>query len=168
MSDFVKLTPKTIRENNSRIRATANEAQLKIIAEVDSAFEVEQRNLNEQFDGELRLRANASALLGVPVDISEVELLNEAIQETKPGNPFWFRPRRGGSIQLYKTYSGTVDRLDRYVYTLEKALIDLALKQDCVMVPVSRPHEDWFTSVSVFGLIKLAFKKLFNRSSTNG
>jgi hypothetical protein len=167
MSDFFKLTPQAIRENNARVRSTASPAQLSLIAEVDAAFEKEARTLDAQFDADAKLRAQAADLLGFDVSITEIELLNAAVKEAERGTQFWFSPGRGRSVLLYKTHSGTVDRIDRYVYTLEKALIDLTLKQDSVMVPISRPHEDQFTRLTFFDLIKMAFTRLFKRS-TNG
>lgn len=161
--NFVKLTPQKIKENNDKVRAGATPEQLELLKIADAAFEEGIRDFDDRLDGEAKLRAWASDLFGTTVDMSEVESLNEEIQKATPGHPFMAWSKRGGSVMLIKTYANTIDRMDRYVFTIEKALVDLINKEPTIVVPVSRPHADQFTRLSFRDLIKVAFKRLLGR-----
>lgn len=134
----------------TRVRASATPAQLRIMDEVSLAVQAESTRLDSQFAEESKLREWAINLCGIPLDISELEEFRDFCKTQRPGM-FYFRAKRGSSVSLVKTSFNTIDRTDNYVKVLENAVIDMT-------------NNSQFTALSFFGLMKLAFKRLLMRT----
>jgi hypothetical protein len=137
-----------VQAHNAKMRANASAAGRAMMDEVDRALEEENAALNAQFEGDAKLRAWAKELLGFQISMAQLETLTGEIKAAKPGAAFTFQ----GQV-LFKTVFNTVDRADRYIFALERSLVESVKK-----VP------DPYTELSTSGLIKLAFKRLFKRS----
>lgn len=155
-----------IQEHNARVRAQANPLVRGMMDEVDAAIETENAEMNAKLEGEQKLRAWAQQLCGVALDMSEIEDLRDQVTALRKGDTYSFSPKRRDAngqtirVTVYKTAFGVVDRLDRYVYTLEKAIVDLS----AIPRPKTEIQQPQYTDLSFSDLIKLAFKRLFTRS----
>lgn len=135
----------------SKIRESATPLQRQMLKEADAAFQEVADDFDRRQAVEYQLRQWAEKLCGVKLDFSEIEELRTACQQKRPGSMFQFHVKRGSSVALYKTAFGTVDRVDNYLNTLERTVIDVT-------------NNSQFTALPSSGLIKLAFKRLFKRS----
>lgn len=152
-----------VEENNRRVRASASPKMQTVMDQVQSAIDDENNLMDQRLAAENQLREWAARLFGVALDISEIETVQDKIKSTPPGQVFIFTPKRPNpvkkervSVIIYKTAFGTVDRLDSYIFALEKTIVDLSNRAS----PVKEQH----TELSFLGLIKLAFTRLLNRS----
>lgn len=149
-----------VEENNRKMREKANPLVRGMMDEVQAAIDQENATMDAQFEGDAKLRAWAKELLGYEISMTQIEDLQARIKQAKPGAVFIY-----GQAALIRTQFGTVDRAERYLFALEKAVIDLSNKATPKQFSVSAesPKEP-FTELSSFGLIKLAVKRLFKRS----
>lgn len=145
-----KFHPDRVAENNAAMREAATPLVRSMMDEVDAAIDVENATMNRQFEADAKLRAWAKDLLGYQISMTQIETLRKEIAAAKPGKPFYFQ-----ETLLIKTAFGVVDRLDRYIFALEKTIVDCTTKTN------PKPQ---FTDESFFGLMKLAFKRLFKRN----
>lgn len=157
-----------IAEYNAEMRAKATPEVREVMDEVQRAIDGENAAMDAQFVGESKLRTWANQLCGVALDISEIEDLNLAIKRLRAGQVYTFTPARSRSIKegrvpvtIYKTVLGSIDRLDNYIYILEKTIVDLSNKNNAGSL--KEDPKELYTELSFFGLIKLAFKRLLNR-----
>jgi hypothetical protein len=159
-----RFSRENVKANNAAVRAQANSLVRGMMDEVDAAIDSENANMNARFEGEQKLRDWAAQLCGVALDISEIEDLRDQVKSLRNGGVYSFSPKRRDKngekivLTLYKTAFGVVDRLDRYVYTLEKTIVDLST------TPKAEIPKPQYTDLSFFDLIKLALKRLFSRS----
>lgn len=137
--------PGRVQEHNKEMRAKANPRVGRMMDQVQAALDAENAQMDAQFYAEAQLRAWAKSLLGYPISMTQIDELKEKIKTAEPGKTFNF-----GSTVLVKTTFGTVDQVDRYLFALERTVVDLSSTS--------------YTGLSFFGLIKLAFKRLFTRS----
>lgn len=166
-----------VEENNRKVRAGATAAQLQVMDVVQDAIDAENAELAARLAGENKLRAWAKELCGVSLDISEIEDLNRQLKTLRVGDVLKFQPRRlqninpntllneqPVAINLYRTPFNTVDRLEKYIFALERSVVDLTekLKAAPQITPVVE-KKDQYTEQTFGGLIKLAFKQLFKR-----
>lgn len=150
-----------VKEHNRKMRETAIPAVRDVMDQVQTAIDAENSVMDVQFEGDAKLRKWAKELLGYEINMSQIEELQTKIKKTQRGQVFVYH-----DVALIRTQFDTVDRAANYLFALEKTIIDLsnktsAPKQFSVSAEVKK---DPFTDVSTFGLIKLAFKRLFNRS----
>ena len=158
-----------IAENNARVRATAPKHMLSVMDQVQSAIDDENADMANRLEAENQLREWAQRLCGVALDISEIENLKAQVEKIKPGQVLTFLPGRPKSkeegrvlITLYKTAFGTVDRLDNYIFALEKTIVDLSNKTVPKSTSFETPKQE-YTDYKFFDLIKLAFSRLITR-----
>lgn len=135
----------------AKIRESATPAQLSMLKEADEAFAEVAADFDRRTETENALRAWAQKLTGTKLDFSEIEELSAECKRLRPGTMFTFRGKRNVSVLLYKTAFGTVDRVESYLGTLERTVIDVT-------------NNSQFTALSPSGLIKLALRRLFKRS----
>lgn len=139
--------------NNARVRSQANPLMRQMMDEVQNAIDHENSKLDAQSEGDAKLRAWAKQLLGFQISMTQIEKLRDVISTAKSGIPFTYE----GQL-LIKTPFDTVDRVERYLFVLEAAIIDMhKTKQELKQ----------FTSAGFFGLIKLAFNRLI-KGAKNG
>lgn len=145
---------KMVEEHNANVRASARPAGRAIMDEVQDALDKENAQMDAQFAGDAKLRAWAKELLGFEISMTQIEKLQVEVANATAGKPFAYQ-----GVFLIRTAFGTVDRLDRYVFALERTIVDLTTTNKSIVPPTQQ-----FTDLSFSGLIKLAFKQLFKRS----
>jgi hypothetical protein len=148
MSDFYD--KKQLDEAQAKIRENATPQQLKMLEDADAAFDEVQDEFVQRQSEEDKLRRWAFNLCGFNLDMSEIEHLRDVAKMLTPGTTTTFLAKRGVT-QLFKTAFGTLDRVDRYLQTLERTVIDIT-------------NNSQFTPLSFCDLIKLAFKRLLKRN----
>lgn len=158
-----RFTPERVAKNNAKVRAQANLTVRGMMDEVQAAVDAENVNMEAQLEGENALRAWAKQLCGITLDMSEIENLRDIVTKMRNGQTQRFNPKRGGSVTLHKSSFGTIDRLENYIFSLEKTIIDLSQNKTPVPFNFTSIRILQFTDLGFFGLIKLAFKQLFNR-----
>lgn len=150
-TDFAKKSIKEVEDNNRAVRAQATPEQRLVMDEVQAAIDHENQVMDHGFAAEDRLRAWAKDLTGMTMHISAIETLRDALKQVPPGGLHIVNDE----VVLIKSQLGTIDRVDRYINTIEKSLINLT-------------NNSQFTPLSFGGLIKLAFKKLFTKGTKRG
>ena len=140
---------KMVEESNAQLYASASPEGRAIIDGAQAALDEENAALDAQFDADSKIRSWAKNLLGYEISMNQIEDLKMLIDQTDKGKIFVYQNQ-----SLIKTLFGTVDRSDRYLYALEKTIVDLTSKQ----------VRQEFTDPSFSDLMKLAFKRLFKRS----
>lgn len=138
-----------IEKASKKVYENATPEQRKVMDAVQVAIDQENADLDARREAETKLRAWAKDLCGYSLDMSEIEHLRSTVQAQKPGI-FTYTGRRGRAISLVKTVFGTVDKVERYLLTLENAVIDVT-------------NSSQFTNLGFFGLIKRAFRDLFRK-----
>lgn len=139
-----------LEEASKKVRENATPAQRSIMEQVDAAFDEEVNDFNARREAEDNLRSWAENLTGIQLDMSEIEELRTKALGLSSGSILTFRAKRG-TVQIYKTVFNTLDRVDRYLNTLERTVIDIT-------------NNSQFTALTFRGLMKLAFQRLLNRS----
>lgn len=157
-----KINLEDVENNNKKVRKKASPKMRAIMDEVQTAFDEENRLMDARQEAEDKLRAWGRAMCGTALDISEIEELNAQIANLKNGDVLRFNPKRSSQmVVIYKTAFGTVDRLDKYIFALEKTIVDLTNKLSIC----DQPKKDPFTEKTFLDLIKLAFNRLLKRSN---
>jgi len=148
-----------IEENNRKMQEDANPLIRGIMDEVQDAIDKENGLMDAQAQAHAKLRAWAEDLLGYKISITQIEELQDQIKKAKPNEIICY-----GNSALIKTSVGTVDRIEKYLFVLEKTIIDLSNQVAASGKPTCQDIKDPYTELSSFGLIKLAFKRLLKRS----
>lgn len=160
-----RITPGEVAAaHNAEARASASPKMQSLMDEVKAAVDAEAALMDAQLDGENKLRQWAKQLCGTALDISEIENLRDIVARMKKGQTERFYPKRGDYITLFKSSFGTIDKLENYMFALEKAVIDLSQGKTPIPFNFTSVRVLGFTQVSRFGLIKLAFQRFFTRS----
>lgn len=154
-----RFTSERVAENNKSVRASATPEMGVLMDEVQAAFDAENADFNARLDGETKLRAWAKELVGFSISMTEIEDLQDRLNGVKNGQSFSFK-----GVTLIKTNMNTVDRLDRYLFVLERTIIGATPLTTDVNGHLLVKYKFEFPNLSFFGLIKLAFQRLFIRS----
>lgn len=139
-----------LKRAQENLRANASPEVLEMIHQSDIVFGAIANEFDDRLNHEHALRAWAKALCGFNVDISEMEELSSSCKELAKGTVLTFKAKRG-TVQIVRTAFDTIDRVDRYLNTLERTVIDIT-------------NNSQFTALPFLDLMKLAFRRLFKRS----
>lgn len=149
-------------EQHAKVRSRMTPQQLAISDQVAAEVEKQGSGLLDTIDQENELRDLGLNIIGRKFTVTELEELSSMMKTLRPGSTFLmyfktFDEKLGTQVTrpmiLIKTATGQLDVANNYIFHLERTIIDL----------VENQPKDQFTSLGFFGLIKLAFARLFKR-----
>jgi len=151
---------KKLEENHKKVRASMSPEQLKVAQEADAAFEEITQDVFD-FESENRVRRAGYS----PQEAEDIAFILKK-ENIQVGQVFKYHRARGVEL-LTLTPFKTVVPAQTYITSLQDRLFEITTVDQEVMVSNLKSQVQQFTSLSFFGLIKLAFKRLI-KGRNNG
>lgn len=143
------------KEQLAKLSPEKRKQALEVAQTVKAEVQKVAAELDHSMDEESRIRRWSKRFFGRTLTVSDIEEFQNEAQNVPVNTIQTYTARGCNQIFYLRTSLGHIVKPAEYIVGLEKVIINM---QD------ERERFNEFTNTSFWGLIKLAFRKLFNRS----